>query len=41
VQVEPDLDPFKFDVACMGNMLSDYDVGLFLITQSRDSDVHK
>jgi hypothetical protein len=29
---EPDLDPFKFDVACMGNMLNDYDVRLFLIT---------
>jgi hypothetical protein len=30
---EQDLDPFKFDVACMGNMLSDYNnVRLFLIT---------
>ena len=29
----PDLDPFKFDVACMGRMLmSDYDVCHFPIT---------
>jgi len=31
--VEPDLDPFKFDVACMGKMLmSDYDACHFSIT---------
>jgi hypothetical protein len=32
---EAELDPFKFDVACMGNMLSMYDVCHLLIAHRR------